>query len=51
MCSSDLNVWLVDSNFANNSFLVRPVRRSLLKLLARLVFAVQNILQLAASFS
>jgi hypothetical protein len=45
------SVWLVDSNFANNSFLVRPVRRGLLKLLARLVFAVQNILQLAASFS
>ena len=44
-------VWLVDSNFANNSYLVRPVRRGLLKLLARLVFAVQNILQLAASFS
>ena len=44
-------VWLVDSNLANNSFLVRPVRRGLLRLLARLVFAVQNILQLAASFS
>jgi hypothetical protein len=44
-------VWLVDSNFANNSFLVRPVRRGLLKFLARLVFTVQNILLLAASFS
>lgn len=44
-------VWLIDSNFANNSFLVQPVRRSLLKLLSRLIFAAQNILQLASSFS
>jgi hypothetical protein len=44
-------VWLIDSNFANNTFLVKPVRRSLLKLLSRLVFALQNILQMAASFS
>ena len=44
-------IWLIDSNFANNSFLVQPVRRSLLKLLSRLIFAAQNILQLASSFS
>jgi hypothetical protein len=44
-------IWLIDSNLANNTFLVRPVRRSLLKLLSRLIFAVQNILQLASSFS
>jgi hypothetical protein len=44
-------VWLIDSNFANNSYLVQPVRRSLLKLLSRLIFAAQNILQLASSFS
>ncbi len=44
-------VWLVDSNFANNSFLVQPVRRGLIKLLSRLLWAVQNILQLASSFS
>ena len=44
-------VWLIDSNFANNSFLVQPVRRSLLKLLSRLIFTAQNILQLASSFS
>jgi hypothetical protein len=44
-------VWLVDSNFANNSVLVQPVRRGLIKLLSRLLWAVQNILQLASSFS
>jgi len=44
-------VWLIDSNFANNSYLVQPVRRSLLKLLSRLLFAAQNILQLASSFT
>jgi hypothetical protein len=44
-------VWLIDSNFANNTFLVRPVRRGLVKLLSELLWAVQNILQLASSFS
>jgi hypothetical protein len=44
-------VWLIDSNFANNSFLVQPVRRGLIKLLSRLLWTVQNILQLASSFS
>jgi hypothetical protein len=44
-------IWLIDSNLANNSYLVRPVRRGLVSLLSRLLTVVQNVLQLASSFS
>jgi hypothetical protein len=44
-------VWLIDSNLANNTYVVRPVRRGLLRLLSDLLGLVQNLLQLASSFS
>jgi hypothetical protein len=44
-------IWLIDSNIANNTYLVRPVRRGLVHLLSQILWAVQNILQLASSFS
>jgi hypothetical protein len=44
-------VWLIDSDMANNTYIVRPVRRGLVRLLAGLLTVVQNILQLAGSFS
>jgi len=43
--------WLVDSDLANNTYVVRPVRRGLVRLLSELLGAVQNILDLASSFS
>jgi len=44
-------VWLIDSNFANNSRLAAPVRRNLARLFAEVVAGIQNILQLVSSFS
>ena len=44
-------VWLIDSDLANNSYVVRPVRRGLARLLSELLVVVQNVLALAGSFS
>ncbi len=44
-------VWLIDSNLANNTYVVRPVRRGLVRLLSELLVVVQNVLALAGSFS
>ncbi len=45
------NVWLIDSNLANNSFRVVAAKRGLGGLFARVLFMIQNILQFASSFS
>lgn len=42
-------VWLIDSDFANNSYQVERVQRRPDSLLARFLFVVQNILLLAGS--
>ncbi len=44
-------IWLIDSNFANNSRTVRPVRRNLVRIAGRLVFWIQNFLLAVSSFS
>ncbi len=44
-------IWLVDSNFANNSFVAEPARRNLMRFVARFFFVVQNILQLVSGVS
>ncbi|HOI45886.1 MAG TPA: hypothetical protein PLX50_09770, partial [Candidatus Aminicenantes bacterium] len=44
-------VWLIDSNLANNSYLIKPVKRPLFKFAAKFLFLVQNVLQLAAGVS
>lgn len=44
-------VWLIDSNLANNSYLIKPVKKPLFKFAAKFLFLVQNILQLAAGVS
>ncbi len=38
-------IWLIDSNFANNSRTIRPIRRNLLRIGSRFLFWLQNILQ------
>ncbi|HYA48397.1 MAG TPA: M1 family metallopeptidase [Burkholderiales bacterium] len=43
--------WLVDSDLANNTYVVRPVRRGLARLFSELLHVVQTILELASSFS
>jgi hypothetical protein len=44
-------IWLIDSNWANNSVSVKPVRRSLVRLLSGLGFIIQNFLQFLSAFS
>jgi hypothetical protein len=43
-------IWLIDENMANNSRGVDGLRRNVVKLMSQAVFALQNLLQFAASW-
>lgn len=45
------NIWLVDSNLANNSLKRKPSRKGIFKIATELLFLIQNYLQCAASMS
>jgi hypothetical protein len=44
-------IWLIDSNFANNSRTAAPIRRNLVRIAGRILFWFQTILQTVSSFS
>ncbi len=45
------HIWLIDSNFANNSRTAAPIRRNLVRIAGRIVFWFQTLLQTVSSFS
>lgn len=45
------NIWLIDSNLANNSLRLKPSRRGILRPATQLLFLIQNFLKLLAAWS